>query len=146
MPALSKDGVEVSIMREIEKRVLLENVDRKWMDHLEAMDSLKEYIGLNAYAQRDPVAMFRLEGGDMFDSMSEEIKEDTVRTILGVMPRIASAERVQVARVTGVGANGASKPSTQPVKKTTKVGRNDPCPCGSGKKYKKCCGANGKDN
>ena len=146
MPALSKDGVEVSIMREIEKRVLLENVDRKWMDHLEAMDSLKEYIGLNAYAQRDPVAMFRLEGGDMFDSMSEEIKEDTVRTILGVMPRIASAERVQVAKVTGVGANGASRPSTQPVKKAVKVGRNDPCPCGSGKKYKKCCGANGKDN
>ncbi len=129
-------------MREIEKRILLENVDRKWMDHLEAMDSLKEYIGLNAYAQRDPVAMYRLEGGDMFDAMIEEIKEDTVRQILAVMPTPQAEERKQVATVTGVGANSKSRPSVSPVKKAPKVGRNDPCPCGSGKKYKKCCGAN----
>ena len=131
------------VMREIEKRILLENVDRKWMDHLEAMDQLKEYIGLNAYAQRDPVAMYRLEGGDMFDAMIDDIKEDTVRGILSVMPRTASTERKEVVKVTGVGENARSKPSTSPVRRTEKkVGRNDPCPCGSGKKYKKCCGRN----
>ena len=136
---------EENPMREIEKRILLENVDRKWMDHLEAMDTLKESIGLNAYAQRDPVAMYRLEGGDMFDNMSEEIKEDTVRGVLSVVPAAASGERRQVATVTGVGANAKSKASRTPIKKATKIGRNDPCPCGSGKKYKKCCGANSSD-
>ena len=142
---LMREGATVPPMREIEKRILLENVDRKWMDHLEAMDSLKEYIGLNAYAQRDPVAMYRLEGGDMFDNMTDEIKEDTVRGVLSVMPAASVGERKQVATVTGVGANSKSKASRTPIKKAAKVGRNDPCPCGSGKKYKKCCGANSND-
>ena len=142
---MMREGAKANPMREIEKRILLENVDRKWMDHLEAMDSLKEYIGLNAYAQRDPVAMYRLEGGNMFDNMSDEIKEDTVRNVLAVIPASAEGERRQVATVTGVGANSKSKPSRAPIKKAPKVGRNDPCPCGSGKKYKKCCGANSND-
>ncbi len=132
--------VTPGIMREVEKRILLENVDRKWMDHLEAMDSLKEYIGLNAYAQRDPVAMYRLESGEMFDSMIDEIKEDTVRQILSVVPRREPERRVEVARPvsTSGSAPEARKPATRDSKK---VGRNDPCPCGSGKKYKQCCGA-----
>ena len=141
---LDKDGV--SIMREVEKRILLESVDRKWMDHLEAMDSLKEYVGLNAYAQRDPVAMYRLEGGEMFDAMTDDIKEDTVRGVLAAQPAPQATERREVVKVTGTGANAKSKPSRSPVKKAVKVGRNDPCPCGSGKKYKKCCGANSNDN
>ncbi len=139
-------GAAPGMMREIEKRILLENVDRKWMDHLEAMDELKEYIGLNAYAQRDPVAMYRLESGDMFDRMIDDIKEDTVRQILSVAPTRQPEERVQVAKVTGTGAPSGEKPKRRPVvRKQEKVGRNDPCPCGSGKKYKKCCGANSND-
>ncbi len=126
-------------MREVEKVILLQNVDKKWMDHLEAMDELKEYVGLNSYAQRDPVAMYRIQGADMFDEMVDEIKEDTVRQVLAVLPRREATERVQVANPTTEGfAGGAvSRPAV-----SKKVGRNDPCPCGSGKKYKKCCGAN----
>ncbi len=135
------EGMAPDAMREIEKIILLQNVDKKWMDHLENMDELKEYIGLNSYAQRDPVAMYRIEGADIFDQMIEEIREDTVRQVLSVVPRVQSTERVQVAKPTTAGfADGSSvarKPAT-----SKKVGRNDPCPCGSGKKYKKCCGMN----
>ena len=135
-------GMPERAMREVEKVILLRNVDKKWMEHLENMDDLKEYVGLNSYAQRDPVAMYRLEGADMFDKMVDEIKEDTVREILTVVPRVQSTERVQVAKPTSEGFGGGKpliirKPAT-----SKKVGRNDPCPCGSGKKYKKCCGAN----
>ncbi len=139
-------GVKPGVMREVEKRILLENVDRKWMDHLEAMDTLKEYIGLNAYAQRDPVAMYRLESGDMFDQMIDSIKEDTVRQVLAVVPARQAEERSQVVKVTSAGHGGGEKPVRKPVTKTEKIGRNDPCPCGSGKKYKKCCGANSAAN
>ncbi len=129
----------LGIMREVEKRILLEQVDRKWMDHLEALDELREYIGLNAYAQRDPVAMYRLESGEMFDAMIDDIKEDTVKNLLAVMPVGQPQDRVQVARVTSVG--GGDRPKPKPiVRSEKKIGRNDPCPCGSGKKYKKCCG------
>ena len=129
-------------MREAEKVILLRNVDRKWMEHLENMEELKEYVGLNSYAQRDPVAVYKLEGSDMFDQMVDDIKEDTVRQILSVMPRRDVTTRVQVAKPTSEGfADGKSAPRKPAVSK--KVGRNDPCPCGSGKKYKKCCGANG---
>ena len=135
------EGMAPDAMREIEKIILLQNVDKKWMDHLDNMDELKEYIGLNSYAQRDPVAMYRIEGADIFDQMIEDIREDTVRQVLSVVPRVQSTERVQVAKPTSAGfADGSSvarKPAT-----STKVGRNDPCPCGSGKKYKKCCGMN----
>ena len=134
------EGAKPDAMREVEKVILLQNVDKKWMDHLEAMDELKEYVGLNSYAQRDPVAMYRLEGADLFEQMVEDIKEDTVRHILSVVPRKQSTERVQVAKPTSVSHSNDSTQRKPAVSK--KVGRNDPCPCGSGKKYKKCCGQN----
>ncbi|MBC5787460.1 MULTISPECIES: preprotein translocase subunit SecA [Clostridiaceae] len=128
-------------MRELERVVLLKVVDSKWMDHIDAMDELKRGITLRAYAQRDPVIEYRIEGFNMFDDMIASIKEDTVRLLLTV--RIRSEEepkREQVAKPTGTsGGSDTGAVSNQPVRKT-KVGRNDPCPCGSGKKYKKCCG------
>ena len=134
-------GVKEDAMREVEKVILLQNVDKKWMDHLETMDELKEYVGLNSYAQRDPVAMYRIQGADLFDQMVDDIKEDTVRQILSVIPRPKATERVQVAKPTSENLGGESI-VRKPVVKNSKVGRNDPCPCGSGKKYKKCCGQN----
>ncbi len=140
------DGMPEDAMREIEKVILLQNVDKKWMDHLDNMDELKEYIGLNSYAQRDPVAMYRIEGADMFDQMVSDIREDTVRQILSVVPRAQQTERVQVAKPTSAGfADGKSATVRKPAV-SKKVGRNDPCPCGSGKKYKKCCGINDTAN
>ena len=138
----SVPGIKENAMREVEKVILLQNVDKKWMDHLEAMDSLKEYVGLNSYAQRDPVAIYRIEGADLFDQMVDDIKEDTVRQILSVVPRPQATERVQVAKPTSEGFAGGQPIVRKPVVKGAKVGRNDPCPCGSGKKYKKCCGQN----
>ncbi|MBE6645102.1 MAG: preprotein translocase subunit SecA [Ruminococcaceae bacterium] len=134
-------GMAPDAMREIEKIILLQNVDKKWMDHLENMDELKEYIGLNSYAQRDPVAMYRIEGADIFDQMINDIREDTVRQVLSVVPRVQSTERVQVAKPTSEGFADGSQITKKPAT-SNKVGRNDPCPCGSGKKYKKCCGMN----
>ncbi len=136
------EGMSADAMREIEKVILLQNVDKKWMDHLEAMDRLKEMIGLNAYAQRDPVAMYKLEGADMFDQMVDDIKESTVRQVLTVVPKIQSTERVEVAKATTAGFGGGQKSVARKPAVSKKVGRNDPCPCGSGKKYKKCCGIN----
>ncbi|MBP3368042.1 MAG: SEC-C domain-containing protein, partial [Clostridia bacterium] len=134
-------------MREIERIVLLQNVDKKWMEHLESMDSLMEMIGLQAYAQRNPISEYRLHGADMFDEMIMNIRDDTVRMILSIRPRPnREIKRVEVARPVSAGfANGEmKKPVNKPiVNKGAKVGRNDPCPCGSGKKYKKCCGAAG---
>ncbi len=134
-------------MREIERIVLLQNVDKKWMEHLESMDSLMEMIGLQAYAQRNPISEYRLHGADMFDEMIMNIRDDTVRMILSIRPRPnREMKRVEVARPVSAGfANGEmKKPVNKPiVNKGAKVGRNDPCPCGSGKKYKKCCGAAG---
>ena len=142
----SKDALFDSIpgsvpdaMRKIEKKILLEEVDRHWMEHLEAMDDLKEYVGLNSYAQRDPVAMYRLESADMFDQMIEDIKDCTVKKVLSVIPRLSSTERTQTIRVARQN-NIAPTEKQKPVRAGKKVGRNDPCPCGSGKKYKKCCG------
>ena len=141
----SKDALFESIpgtvpdaMRKIEKKILLEEVDRHWMEHLEAMDDLKEYVGLNSYAQRDPVAMYRLESADMFDQMIEDIKDCTVKKVLSVVPRLSSTERTQTIKVAR--PNIAPTEKQKPVRAGKKVGRNDPCPCGSGKKYKKCCG------
>ena len=135
-------------MQDIERKILLRNVDLKWMDHLDAMDDLKGSIGLQAYAQRNPINEYRLAGADLFDEMIEAIREDTVRMILSAVPT-ETVKREEVARVTGEGFEGApgqrksgsaSNTRPSPMKKTEKVGRNDPCPCGSGKKYKKCCG------
>ena len=134
-------------MREIERIVLLQNVDKKWMEHLESMDSLREMIGLQAYAQRNPISEYRLHGADLFDEMIMNIRDDTVRMILSIRPRPnREMKRVEVARPVSAGFAGGEmkKPVNKPVvNKGQKVGRNDPCPCGSGKKYKKCCGAVG---
>jgi preprotein translocase subunit SecA len=132
-------------MREIERALLLRNVDLKWMDHLDAMDDLRDSIGLQAYAQRNPISEYRLQGADMFEEMINAIREDTVRNVLAVMPRREVIKREEVAKVTGEGFSGdeGKKPvKNKTIKGDKKVGRNDPCPCGSGKKYKKCCGLN----
>ena len=142
----SVPGMPPNAMRLIEKNILLEEVDRHWMEHLEAMDELKEYVGLNSYAQRDPVAMYRLESADMFDEMIEDIKDCTVRKVLAVAPKTSSTERKQTIKISRAGGpNIAPTEKPKPAKAEKKVGRNDPCPCGSGKKYKKCCGANSSD-
>ena len=131
-----------NIMRELERVVLLKTVDRYWMDHIDNMDELRKGIHLRAYGQKDPVVMYRVEGFDMFDHMIAAIREDTARLMLTVQIRTQEEpKREQVAKPTATSGDGtAAAPRT--VKKTTnqKVGRNDPCPCGSGKKYKKCCG------
>ena len=124
------------IMRELERVALLKNVDLKWMDHIDAMSDLKQGIYLRSYAQHDPVVEYRIEGFDMFDQMIEAIREDTVKMLMTVRVRTAP-QREQVA--VPVEASGDGSVSATVVKKK-KVGRNDPCPCGSGKKYKHCCG------
>ena len=132
-------------MREIERIVLLQNVDKKWMDHLESMDSLMEMIGLQAYAQRNPISEYRLVGADLFDEMITNIRDDTARMIMSVMPKPqVELKRVEVAKPVAANYSDSSpKQVNKPiVNKVQKVGRNDPCPCGSGKKFKKCCGAN----
>ena len=131
-------------MREIERTLLLRSVDEKWMDHIDAMDDLKGSVGLNAYAQRNPINEYRIQGADMFDAMSADIQATAVRRVLSAVPRKeAPIERKQVAKPLIEGFAGGKVPQRkEPVRKTEKVGRNDPCPCGSGKKYKKCCGAN----
>ena len=133
-------------MREVERIALLINVDRKWMDHLEAMDSVMETIGLQAYAQRNPISEYRIAAGDFFDEMITNIRDDTVRMILSAVPR-ENMKRVQVAKpITGGRGDGSDTKKRPVVNKGGKVGRNDPCPCGSGKKYKKCCGAGTADS
>ena len=130
-----------AIMRELERVVLLRIVDTKWMDHIDAMDELRKGIYLRAYAQRDPVVEYRLEGFDMFDEMVASIREDTMKMLLTVQIRTEEEpKREQVAKPTTESVGGDGSPvKKEPVKKQ-KVGDNDPCPCGSGKKYKKCCG------
>ncbi len=134
-------GAPENAMREIEKIILLQNVDRKWTEHLDNMEELKEYVGLNAYAQRDPATMYRIEGAQLFENLSLDIREETVKQVLAAVPKSNSMQRVSVNKVSSEGfAGDGSKRVRRPVK-VVKVGRNDPCPCGSGKKYKKCCGA-----
>lgn len=130
-------------MREIERIILLKNVDSKWMDHIDAMDELRKGIYLRSMGQRDPVVEYRFEGFAMFDEMIASIREDTVRMVLAVKLQIQQHKPpMQREQVLKPDAENAGSKTT--VKKTAsqKVGRNDPCPCGSGKKYKKCCGAN----
>ena len=129
-------------MDELERVILLRVVDTKWMDHIDDMDQLKNGIGLNAYAQRDPVIEYRLVGSDMYDEMLANISNDTVKYVLGATPAADTLERSQVATPTTTSHGGDDSIKKQPVVKKEKVGRNDPCPCGSGKKYKKCCGLN----
>jgi preprotein translocase subunit SecA len=131
------------IMREVERVVLLRSVDSHWMDHIDAMDELRRGIYLRAYGQHDPVVEYRNEGFDMFAAMTDSIREETTKLILTVnVRREEDVKREQVAKVTGTsGADDGSDPGSKTVRKGKKVGPNDPCPCGSGKKYKRCCGA-----
>ena len=127
---------------EFQRMVLLHNVDMLWMEHIDAMDDLKEGIHLRSYAQQDPVVAFRNESYDMFDEMTATIRENTVRMMLTSMPRRREdVERKAVAKVTATSAGGDDSVKASPVRKGKKIGPNDPCPCGSGKKYKKCCGS-----
>ncbi len=131
----------VSIMRELEKVVLLRNVDRQWMDHIDAMDQLRRGIGLRAYGQTDPVVAYRNVGSEMFDGMIEAIREDTARQILTVMVKSQEdTKREQAAKITATSGASDGTDKKQPVRKKEKTKPNDPCPCGSGKKYKNCCG------
>ncbi len=131
------------LMRSLEKLILLRTVDNHWMDHIDAMDQLRRGIGLRAYAQTDPVVAYRQVGSDMFDSMNEEIREETARQILTVVvKRPEDTQRKQSVTITST-TSGASDGTDkkQPKRNASrKIGPNEPCPCGSGKKYKNCCG------
>ncbi len=126
------------MMREIERMMLLRVVDSKWMDHIDSMEQLRQGIGLRAYAQRDPVVEYKFEAMDMFDDMIAGIKEDTVRFLFRVK-REVKIERKQVAKPVAENHGGDGSVQKKPVVKAEKIGRHDPCPCGSGKKYKHCC-------
>ena len=133
--ALFPDSEQI---REIERVVLLKVIDRKWMDHIDDMDQLKQGIGLQAYGQKDPVVAYKMMGYDMFEEMSVGITEDTVRLLMHIQIE-QKVEREQVAKVTGTNKDdSATKTSVKRTEK--KIYPNDPCPCGSGKKYKNCCG------
>ena len=128
------------IMRELERVVLLKNVDSKWMDHIDAMTELRNGIGLRAYGQYDPVVEYKREGFDMFDAMIDSIREDTVRMIFLAQVRTREEpKREQVAKETGAAGAADGSVKAEPKRAGKKPGPNDPCPCGSGKKYKKCC-------
>ncbi len=130
------------VMRSLEHMILLRNVDTYWMDHIDAMEELKRGIGLRAYGNQDPVVAYRMESYDMFDEMSTSIRESTVRQMLTV--RIRSEEdtkREQTAKVTSESGASDGSEKGRTVRKKEAPGPNDPCPCGSGKKYKKCCGS-----
>lgn len=129
---------EAEMMRELERVILLQVIDRKWMDHIDDMDQLRQGIGLQAYGQRDPLVEYKMSGYEMFDEMTENIKQDTVRLLLRVKLE-QKVEREQVAKVTGTNKDD-SGPKTPKKRENTKIYPNDPCPCGSGKKYKQCCG------
>ena len=127
------------LQRQIEKVVLLQITDQKWMNHLSAMDDLREGIGLRAYAQRDPLLEYRFEAYEMFQEMIHSIQEDTISMLFKV--RLTSPESSRPKdRLAGAQTNQGDEVEKQPRRVEKKVGRNDPCPCGSGKKYKKCHG------
>ena len=132
--------VTPEVMRELERVVMLRVVDEYWMDNIDAMDDLKQGIGLRAYGQHDPVVAFKQEGYEMFQAMVTAIREETIRRMFLVRLRpTQEVKRERVAKETGTGAATNSEVKKQPVRKDKKPGPNDPCPCGSGKKYKKCC-------
>ena len=138
-------------LRELERVVMLKVVDQKWMDHIDAMDELKDGIGLRAYGQQDPVVKYRIEGMDMFEEMVLDIKHDVVKILMNLRKQ-EEVKREEAAKITGAalqainsldnGEQIKSEVNRTIVNDGPKVGRNDPCPCGSGKKYKNCCGKN----
>ena len=129
---------EIEQFRELERVVLLKVIDRKWMDHIDDMDQLRQGIGLQAYGQRDPLVEYKMAGFDMFDEMISAIQEDTIRLLFHVQVE-QKVEREQVAQVTGTNKDETAQ-SAPKKREHAKVYPNDPCPCGSGKKYKQCCG------
>ena len=143
-------------LRELERVVTLKVVDEKWMDHIDNMDELKDGIGLRAYGQKDPVVQYRIEGFDMFDQMVLDIKTDVVKFLMHARKREGDIKREETVKITGEGLqnsainnlDGTMAPKTSTPQNQTvinnepRIGRNDPCPCGSGKKYKNCCGKN----
>ncbi len=143
-----------SNMRELERIVLLRIVDERWMNHIDAMDELKDGIGLRAYGQKDPVVQYRIEGADMFDQMILDIKTDVVKFLMNARKRETNMQRTTSVKITGEGLEDTTLKNLEGnaprksggnhtvVNTAPKVGRNDPCPCGSGKKYKNCCGKN----
>ena len=141
------------VLRELERVVMLKIVDERWMDHIDSMDELKDGIGLRAYGQKDPVVQYRIEGFDMFDQMVSDIQLNVVKILMNTRKREGAPTRQETVKITGEGFEdinsplkpqqpAAEKNHTPIVNNEPKVGRNDPCPCGSGKKYKNCCGKN----
>ncbi|MBQ2252668.1 MAG: preprotein translocase subunit SecA [Clostridia bacterium] len=135
--------------RRVERDLLLMAVDRNWMDHIDMMDDLRGSIGLQAYGQRDPVTQYKIVGGEIFEEMNHAIRNETVRSLLTVSPR-KQQTAVRTVKITSENhssvADGSAKKVPVKKKASEKVGRNDPCPCGSGKKYKKCCGMGAEGN
>ncbi|MCM1540230.1 MAG: preprotein translocase subunit SecA [Blautia sp.] len=129
---------EPEAIRELERVILLKVIDRKWMDHIDDMEQLRQGIGLQAYGQRDPLVEYKMNGYDMFDEMTQNIKEETVRLLFHIRVE-QKIEREQVAKVTGTNKDD-SAPKGPVKRENAKIYPNDPCPCGSGKKYKQCCG------
>ncbi|MDE6016249.1 MAG: preprotein translocase subunit SecA [Acetatifactor sp.] len=129
---------EPEAIRELERVILLKVIDRKWMDHIDDMDQLRQGIGLQAYGQRDPVIEYKMSGYEMFDEMTQNIKEETVRLLLHIRVE-QKVEREQVAKVTGTNKDDSLAKAPKK-RENVKIYPNDPCPCGSGKKYKQCCG------
>jgi Preprotein translocase subunit SecA (ATPase, RNA helicase) len=133
--------ISTEYMREIERRVMLQAIDINWMGHLEAMDELKEGIGLRAYAQNDPLVAYKIEAYQMFKEMRDNINEEVIR-VLSKFQLVSEERVVKKPKIRNIATN-LNEDGTSAVQQRTvgkKVGRNDPCPCGSGKKYKKCCG------
>ena len=129
---------ETEAIRELERVILLKVIDRKWMDHIDDMEQLRQGVGLQAYGQRDPLVEYKLSGYEMFDDMTQNIREETVRVLFRVRVE-QKVEREQVAKVTGTNKDDTA--AKTPVKReNAKIYPNDPCPCGSGRKYKQCCG------
>ena len=127
------------VCKRLERVILLKVVDTKWMAHIDDMEELKKGIGLQSYGQKNPVIEYRYQGFEMFDYMVESIREDTIRMLLTVkLQKNEAPEREQVAKPDAPNA-GSGDGSFDETKRVKKIGDNDPCPCGSGKKYKKCC-------
>ena len=125
-------------MREVERVMLLRSVDSRWMDHIDAMDQLRDGIGFRAYSGKNPVTEYQIEATHMFEELNHLIREDTVRRVYQTKVQV-TPERVQTAKPTEARLAGDGPRQPRRVKPSQKVGRNDPCPCGSGKKYKNCC-------
>ena len=137
--AAKEEEVGSPLMRELERVIMLRVVDEYWMDQIDAMNELKQGIGLRAYGQNDPVVEYKREGFEMFEQMIAAIQEETLRRLFTVrLRKDEQVKRERVAKVTSESAGGDGTVAKQPVKKAVKIGRNDPCPCGSGQKWKKC--------